>query len=188
MVANTAGISDIGKISANVNGSTDSYVVKITDDPTATASAEQALLAKYGSLDAIRYLPIDISLYDATGTTKITPLPDGITVSITMPIPNDLAIYGGNAKIALTESGSLQMIQPRYTVINQIPCMTYTVDHLSPYVVYVDTSNLSASGSQDATPVTGDSIHPKWFLVIGLAAVAVVLFLKRDPEDKLKTA
>ena len=54
--------------------------------------------------------------------------------------------------------------------------------------IYVDTSNLSATGSPDATPVTGDPIHPKWFLVIGLAAIAIVLFLKRDAEDKLRTA
>lgn len=175
-------------MSATVNGSTDSYVIKITDDPAATAAAEQALTAKFGGLEDVRYLPIDISLYDSTGTTKITPLPEGITVSLTMPIPNDLAVYGGNAKPALTEGGTLRNINPRFTVINGIPCMNFTVDHLSPYVIYVDTTNLSASGSQDATPVTGDPIHPKWFLVIGLAAFAVVLFLKRDPEDKLKTA
>lgn len=174
-------------MSATVNGSTDSYVIKITDTAAADAAAEQALLAKFGSLDAVRYLPIDISLYDSTGTTKISPIPDGVTVSLTMPIPDDLAIYGGNAKPALTEDGQLKVLNPRFTVINGIPCMNFTVDHLSPYVIYVDTSNLSASGSQDATPVTGDPIHPKWFLVIGLAAFAVVLFLKRDPEDKLRT-
>lgn len=163
-------------------------MIKITDTAEADAAADQALLGQYGSLDDLRYLPIDISLYDSTGTTKISPIPDGVSISLTMPIPNDLAIYGGNAKVALTEDGTLRTIQPRFTVINGIPCMTFTIDHLSPYVVYVDTSNLSASGSQDATPVTGDPIHPKWFLVIGLAAFAVVLFLKRDPEDKFRTA
>ena len=188
VIANTSGISDIGKISATVNGSTDSYVIKITDSAEATAAVEQALMAEFGSLDPIRYLPMDISIYDSTGTTKISPLPDGISVSITLPIPDDLAIYGGNAKPANADGGVLSKLNPRFTVINGVPCMTFTATHFSPYTIYVDTSNLSAAGSQDATPVTGDPIHPKWFLVIGLAAIAVVLFLKRDQEDKLKMA
>ena len=188
VIANTAGISDIGKISATVNGSTDSYVIKITDSAEATAAVEQALLAEYGTLDPLRYLPMDISLYDSTGTTKISPLPEGVSVSVTLPIPDDLAIYGGNAKPANAEGGVLSKMNPRFTVINGVPCMTFTATHFSPYVIYVDTANLSTDGSQDATPVTGDPIHPKWFLVIGLAAIAVVLFLKRDSEDRLKMA
>jgi LPXTG-motif cell wall-anchored protein len=32
----------------------------------------------------------------------------------------------------------------------------------------------------DNTPKTGDGIHPKWFLSIGLACMAVVLFMKKD--------
>lgn len=188
VVANTSGITDIGKISATVNGSTDSYVVKIIDSADASTEAEKALLATYGSLDAIRYLPMDISLYDSTGTTKITPIPEGVSVSITMPIPDDLAIYGGNARPASAAGGILENLNPRFTVISGIPCMTFTATHFSPYLIYVDTSNLSATGSPDATPVTGDPIHPKWFLVIGLAAIAIVLFLKRDAEDKLRTA
>ena len=175
-------------MSATVNGSSDNYVIKITETQEANESANTALLAAFGSLDPIRYLPFDISLYDSTGTNKISPIPAGVTISITMPIPDDLAIYGGNAKIASTAGGTLEKIQPRFTVINGVPCMNYEVTHLSPYVAYVDTANLTATGIQDATPQTGDILHPKWFLVIGLAAVSVVLFLKRDKEEVLKPA
>ena len=101
---------------------------------------------------------------------------------------DDLAIYGGNAKIACTEGGVLDKIQPKFTVINGVPCMNYTVTHLSPYVVYVDTNNLTATGTLDATPKTGDPIHPKWFLVIGLAAVSGVMFLMRERKENKETA
>jgi len=175
-------------MSATVNGSSDNYVIKITETQEANESAQAALLAAFGSLEPLRYLPIDISLYDSTGTNKISPIPDGVSVTITMPIPDDLAIYGGNAKVASTSDGTLEKLQPRFTVINGVPCMNYTVTHLSPYVVYVDTANLTEAGVLDSTPQTGDLFHPKWFLVIGLAAVSVVLFLKRDKEELLKTA
>ena len=147
----------------------------------------QALHNKYGDdITPIRYLAFDISLYDSTGTNKISPVPEGVSVTLTMPIPDDLAIYGGNAKIACTTGGVLDVMTPRFTVINGVPCMTFTCTHFSPYMVWVDTANLTEAGISDATPKTADGIHPKWFLCFGLAAIAVVMFLKKDPEEYLK--
>lgn len=181
------GISSTDKLSATVNGSTDNYVIRITRTQEADECAEQALINEFGdNVSAIRYLPFDISLYDSTGTTKISPIPDGVSITLTMPIPDDLAIYGGNAKVASTIGGVMEKIQPKFTMINGVPCMTYTVTHLSPYMVYVDTANLTEQGISDITPKTADGIHPKWFLCIGLAALALVLLLKRDPEEYLK--
>ena len=180
----TPGISDTGKMSATVNGSSDSYTLKISETDEANRLAEQALINKYGSLDNIRYLPIDISLYDSTGQNKISPIPAGTSVSVTVPIPDDLAIYGGNAKAAGTEGGVLEELNPRFTVINEVPCMNFTCDHLSPYVIYVDTANLSDPAMMDSTPKTGDMIHPKWFLAIGLFAASIFMFLKRDKEER----
>ena len=188
MVSSTDGITDKGKMSASVKGSTDNYVVKISDTTEADQAAVTALTGEFGSLTNIRYFPMDISLYDSTGTNKISPVPEGVSVSVTIPIPDDLAIYGGNAKIASTANGSLEKITPKFTVINSVPCMNFTATHFSPYVVYVDTANLTAAGTLDATPKTGDMIHPKWFLVIGLVMAALFMFLKKDKEELLNAA
>ena len=75
-------------------------------------------------------------------------------------------------------------LNPRFTVINEVPCMNFTCDHLSPYVIYVDTANLSDPAMMDSTPKTGDMIHPKWFLAIGLFAASIFMFLKRDKEER----
>lgn len=189
VVSTTGGISDPSKITATVNGSSDNYVIKITQTQEADEMGLAALHSAYGEdISPIRYLPFDISLYDSTGTNKISPVPEGMSVSLTMPIPDDLAIYGGNAKIASTAGGQLDKLQPRFTVINGVPCMTFTCTHLSPYMIYVDTANLTEAGIADATPKTADGIHPKWFLCFGLAAIAIVLFLKKDPEEYIKKA
>lgn len=187
VISTAPGITDNGKMSATVNGSSDNYIIKITETDEADNMAVQALSGAYGTLDNIRYMPFDISLYDSTGTQKISPVPDGITVSVTMPIPDDLTIYGGNNKIASTRNGSLENLQPRFTVIDGVPCMNFTVTHLSPYVIYVDTANLQA-GTLDSTPKTADPIHPKWFLCIGLAAISIFLFLKRDQDSRRRIA
>ena len=187
VISTAPGLSNNGKMSATVNGSSDNYVIKLTETAEADECAKQALSAAFGSLDNIRYMPFDISLYDSTGTQKISPVPEGVTVSVTMPIPDSLQVYGGNNKVASTVGGTLESIKPRFTVIDGVPCMNFTVSHLSPYVIYVDTANLTASGTLDATPKTGDPIHPKWFLCIGLTAISIFLFLKRD-KDTLRAA
>lgn len=188
LISTTSGISDPSKMSATINGSSDNYVIKISETDEANSMADQALTAAFGSLENIRYMPFDISLYDSTGNQKISPVPDGVSINITMPIPDKLAIYGGNAKVASTESGTLEKIPPKFTLINGVPCMNFTVTHLSPYVVYVDTANLTATGTLDSTPKTADPIHPKWFLVIGLAAISGILFLKRDRKETFEAA
>ncbi|MCR4924584.1 MAG: leucine-rich repeat protein [Lachnospiraceae bacterium] len=187
VISTTPGISDTGKMSATVKGSSDNYILKITHSDEADQLAAQALTAKYGSLEHIRYLPMDISLYDGTGTNKISPIPEGVNVNVSTPIPDDLAIYGGNAKVASTIGGKLEDITPRFSVVTGTPMMTFTATHLSPYVIYVDTANLADVGIMDNTPKTGDMIHPKWFLVIGLCAASIFLFLKRD-KNAVKAA
>lgn len=180
------GISNTDIASANVNGSSDNFVVKITDDAQATAAVIAALEAKYGDLSNIAYLPMDISLYDATGTTKITDV-SGVTVDITLPLPDELIQYAGNNKAAAVANGRLEDLNTRFTTIDGIPCVQFTATHFSPYTIYVDTANLTA-GTIDATPKTGDPIHPKWFLAMGLACISIVLFCKKDKQPKVKHA
>ncbi len=180
-----SGISNSNLVSASVNGSSDDYVVKITDSETAKSAVEQALLNEYGSLDAIRYFAMDISLYDKTGTTKIQNT-DGISVTVTMPLPDALASYAGNNKVgAVASSGALEKLQARFTTINNVPCVSFVATHFSPYTIYVDLNDMSAAGSIDATPVTGDPIHPKWFLAMGLAILSVFLFAMKGSKRKV---
>ena len=131
---------------------------------------------------------MDISLYDSTGTNKITDT-TGLSVSITLPLPDSLKDYAGNNKVAGVVNDRLDKLTPKFTTISGVPCITFTAEHFSPYVIYADISNLSAGGA-DNTPKTGDGIHPKWFLSIGLACVSLVLFMKKDSrrQRRVRTA
>lgn len=182
------GISDTDVANATVEGSTDNFVVKITDTAEARAAVEAALINEYGTLDNLRYFAMDISLYDSTGTVKIADT-SNLAVNITMPIPDELRLYAGNNQVAGVVNGNvLDKLSPRFTTINGVPCISFTATHFSPYTVYVDTSNLSA-GVSDSTPKTGDLIHPKWFLAIALACVSLILLLKKDKKQpNVKTA
>lgn len=182
-----SGISNKDLATANVNGSSGNYIVKITEDASATAEVIAALQAKYGDLTNIAYLPMDISLYDSTGQNKITTT-GGITVDITLPLPDELVQYAGNNQAGSVNNGVMEDLNESYTTINNVPCVQFTAVHFSPYAIYVDKGNLT-EGTVDATPKTGDPIHPKWFLAIGLACISVILFCKKDKmQKKVKTA
>lgn len=179
------GISNRDLATANTNGSSDNFIVKISETDEATRAVAAALTNKYGTLDNILYYAMDISLYDSTGTTKITDT-TGLTVDITIPIPDSLVAYGGNNMAGAVINGDqLESLNENFTTINGVPCIRFRAEHFSPYTIYVDTGNL-VEGMLDVTPKTGDPIHPKWFLSLGLACLSVILFLKKDKKVKAK--
>ena len=179
-----SGISNTGVAGVNVNGSQDNYVVKVSDSEEARTLAQQALLSEYGNLDSIKYFAMDISLYDSTGTTKLEN-ETGISVDVTIPIPDALREYGGNNMVGSVKGGQLEKLNNRFTTIDGVPCMTFTATHFSPYAIYVDTNNLTASGIIDTTPKTADPLEPKWFLAIGLALLSILMFLLRGPKNQI---
>ncbi len=180
VVIDKNGLSNTGVVSATVNGSSDNFTIKITESDAASEAAIRALMAEYGSdLSNIKYFPMDITLYDSTGKKKITDT-SGLSIQITLPLPDSLITYAGNNKVAGVVNDKLDKLSPKFNTISGVSCITFTAEHFSPYVIYVDTNNLTAGVITDDTPKTGDGIHPKWFLSIGLACLSAVLFMKKD--------
>jgi len=181
VVIDKNGLSNTGVVSATVNGSSDNFTIKITESSAAAEAAVKALMAEYGDLTNIKYFPMDISLYDSAGNKKITDT-RGLSISITLPLPDSLITYAGNNKVAGIVNDRLDKLDAKFTTISGVSCVIFTAEHFSPYVIYVDTNNLTAGTVADSTPKTGDGIHPKWFLSIGLACIAIVLFVKKDKK------
>lgn len=172
------GISNTDKAYASVSGSTDNFIIKITESTEAANAVATALSNKYYDMNPIKYFAMDISLYDKNGN-KVTNT-NGLSVNVTMPIPDALVQYGGNNKVGAVVNGNvLEDLNCKFTTVDGIPCVTFTATHFSPYTIYVDTSNLSVN-TLDSTPKTGDGIHPKWFVSIALACISLILFMKRD--------
>ncbi|MBP5553496.1 MAG: leucine-rich repeat protein [Lachnospiraceae bacterium] len=185
------GLSNTGVVSATVNGSTDNFTIKITQSQTAERQILDALLKKYGTVDNLIYFPMDISLYDAAGTTQIHDT-SGLTITITLPLPDSMIQYAANNKVAVVTNGEIDGLNARFTTINGVPCVTFTCTHFSPYVIYVNTVELTSgsdgsggygTGNLDNTPKTADFIHPKWFVSIALFAISIVLFLMKDKRN-----
>ncbi len=186
IVIDKNGLSNTGVVSGTVYGSSDNFVIKISEDKDATEEVLKALLNEFGTVENLKYFPMDISLYDSTGKTKITDT-SGLSIKITLPLPDSMIKYAGNNKVAGVVHERLDKLSTRFATIDGVPCVTFTAEHFSPYVIYVDVSDLSSSGTVDESPKTGD-IHPKWFFVIGLGCIGIFLFLKRDKKEKVIVA
>ena len=169
-----------------INGGTaDGYQVNITKSDEAEASFREALLRRYGSLDNIRYFSMDIDVKDENGNDIDT---TGISVTLTLPLPTSMEAYGTNNRVATVDgAGDLEDLNVQFSTLEGRPCATFVAPHFSPYGFYVDTSNL-AIGTLDNTPKTGDPISPKWFISLGLAALSIFLFLKKDPKPQAQAA
>lgn len=186
VVIDKNGLSNTGVVTATVNGSSDNFTIRISESSAAAEAALKALMAEYGDdLSDIKYFPMDISLYDAKGQKKIKDT-KGLSVSITLPLPDSLITYAGNNKVASVVDDRLDKLTPKFTTISGVSCITFTAEHFSPYLIYVDTQNLTAGVVNDDTPKTGDGVHPKWFLSIGLVCIAMVLFMKKDQRVTVK--
>ena len=181
------GFSDKNVASAYVNGSPDNFVVKITESQYAKDKMTEAFESELDSLESIVFFPMDITLYDKSGTVKVTDTAD-ITVTITVPIPDELRKYGGNNRVACESDGELEKLKPKFSTINGIPCISFEASHFSPYAIYVDVDNLGEGEATDENPKTGDGIHPKWFISIGLLGVSLYLFMKRDRRQVVREA
>ena len=97
-----------------------------------------------------------------------------------LAISRDVAAEYAQTILLALVNGKLQELAPSFKTISGVSCISFTATHFSPYVIYVDTDNLNASVIIDSTPKTGDGIHPKWFLSVGLLCISIVLFLKKD--------
>lgn len=106
-------------------------MVNVTEDQTANDLAVQAITGQVGDISRVKYLPMDISLYDSTGRTKIADT-SGISVNITLPLPDDLAQYAGNNKVASTLGGTIEDLNTRFTTVDGVPCVNFTATHFSP--------------------------------------------------------
>ena len=99
--------------------------------------------------------------------------------------------------VTLDQDGQLEAVEHRVVELEDGNYIQLTVNHFSPYGIYQYTAmNAQAvvtdgravitnpSGNKDDTPDTGDFLHPKWFLALGLLAGAVALFFYRGKPKR----
>ncbi len=192
LVESISGMMDGSQVTAKIAGDEGNYLLRIHD----SQNASDAIAKAYGELYGGRYPQnlrgLDICLYDDTGTAAITKLGKQ-TVDITMPVPPNMSLQNMHV-VSLDSDGQLEAVP--YSLSEDGKQLTIRCGHFSPYGIYnyadsaddLQMDGKTRIGTKDLTPDTGDiPIHPKWFLVIGCGALAILCILigfgrKRDAE------
>lgn len=172
---------------ASIPGNDNAYVLKIADSRQAEEDISAAYGELYGGREPSRLSAYDICLYDASGSIPITRLGKQY-ITVQVPIPEGMST-GDLHVVTLDQDGQLEAVEHRIVETDDGEYLQFTTSHFSPFGIYTY-SNFGGqayvsdgkavitdlSGNKDDTPDTGDPIHPKWFLALGLLAGAIALF------------
>lgn len=136
----------------------------------------------------------DITLTDITDTVSLTEFGNN-PLTVTVPLPTEIK---GNTVhvVALDEDRQLEKLDSSLQEKNGKNYVQFSTNHLSTFAIFAMGENGSiqiengevlttVSGRKDYSPNTGDSsIHPKWFIALGLTAIALGFFSYKPRAKK----
>ena len=167
------------------------YHLSLTDKSSSTL--EEAFKRIYGNtLPAMKVF--EMTLTDATDTVELTKLGNN-PLTVTVPLPTEIK---GNTvhAVVLDEDGQLEKLSSSIEKTVGKDYVKFSTNHLSTFAIYamgedgtVQIENGAAvttvSGKKDYSPNTGDnSIHPKWFVAVGISAIAIALMAYKPKKRR----
>lgn len=181
---------------ADIPGDSGSYLLKISDSDQAAEEITAAYGELYGGKSPSNLSAYDICLYDASGNIPITRLGKQ-HANILLKMPGDIEASDNLHVVALDQDGQLEAVEHRMVSLEDGDYIQLTTNHFSSFGIYQyagvngqaavkDGKAVvgSLSGNKDDTPDTGDFLHPKWFLAMGLLAGSVALFFYKGRPKK----
>ncbi|MDE6186266.1 MAG: leucine-rich repeat domain-containing protein, partial [Lachnospiraceae bacterium] len=192
MRINSQKIPESENAAASISGDNDTYILKVSDSDQAAEKISAAYGELYGGKTPSGLSAYEICLYDASGSIPITRLgKQDINVSFKMPeglLADNLHV------VTLDQDGQLEAVEHRIVSMEDGDYIQLTTSHFSPFGIYqytdangqasAGTAMNSRSSKKDDTPDTGDFLHPKWFLALGLLAGSVALFFYKGKNKK----
>ena len=183
----SASLSDI---SASLSGNGGSYYLRVTDSENAYERLQAGYQAVYRQQLPQSVLCTNILLVDQKTGVPITKLgSEQLTMSMTLPE----SLQGGSLRILETDAnGQLENI----SYVRDGNRVTFHVSHLGSFAfvnvaansdanvyaqesVTADGTVINSFGNLDDSPDTGDALHPKWFVAVGLFASSLAVLLSK---------
>lgn len=195
LLAQNQGVSKASDVLHDITipGSEEDFILHIRESEDAAARISDAYGELYGGRTPSKLQAYEISLMDQTDTVPIHKLGKQ-TATVELSVPDGISTDQMHV-VTLDEDGQLEAINYEVTESDGESKIRFTTSHFSPYGIYEYdgfggtgvVSNGKAiirGGSKDNTPDTGDLIHPKWFLALGLAALACAFLFYKGQGKK----
>ena len=195
LLAQNQGVSKASDVMHDITipGSEEDFILHIRESEDAAARISDAYGELYGGRTPSKLQAYEISLMDETDTVPIHKLGKQ-TATVELSVPDGISTDQMHV-VTLDHDGQLEAVNYEIVESNGENKIRFTTSHFSPYGIYEYdgfggtgvVSNGKAiirGGMKDNTPDTGDLIHPKWFLALGLAALACVFLFYRGQGKK----
>ncbi len=188
---NSYSLPQSGAARAVMEGTEGAYVLSVQDSEEAKAEIGDVYKEIYGNK-----LPHNLCAYEMTLTEARTGLPitslGRQSMEVTLPLPKGVGTANLHV-VCLDGDGQLEEVESRIVSSDGTDAIAFTAKHFSYYGIYnygdsslhvADVQDgqavFTSLGSKDDSPNTGDySIHPKWFLCVGLLSSAMAVFFYR---------
>lgn len=159
-------------------GSKEEYVINIVKNDKENTKVKDAYIRIYGNTVPANFTTYDISLLDYNTGVHITKfgkqkLPISISIPDNMPTTN-LHV------ICLDEDEQLEDLPFEVVAEDSGLVINFDISHTGTYGLYSFNSTAVSLFKLDESPDTGDYIHPKWFLAIGLFALGLIFIFLKD--------
>ena len=198
LLAQNQGVSKASDVlhDITISGSEEDFILHIRESEDAATRISDAYGELYGGRTPSKLQAYEISLMDETDTVPIHKLGKQ-TATVELSVPDGISTDQMHV-VTLDEDGQLEAVNYEVTESNGESKIRFTTSHFSPYGIYEYdgfggtgvVSNGKAiirGGIKDNTPDTGDLIHPKWFLALGLTALACVFLFYKGQGKKAST-
>ena len=160
-------------------GSDDKYYLNISDDNT--EYVKEAYKRIFGETAPGNFYGFKIRLFDGKTGTEITKFGKQ-KLNVTVKIPENMPTKNIHV-ICTDENLQLEDLSYEKTEVDGKIAVSFDITHTGHYGLYSYSSGASSDGDLDDSPDTGDPIHPKYFLALGVFAIALSLLLYKSKKD-----
>jgi hypothetical protein len=185
---NTALFPLTDKISASILNSNSKYHFILSEVPETSTQLKDAFLYHYqDELEKDVWMEFELQVFDQSMLIPIRKFGDD-KLTITLPVSDTLA-QEYLRLVTVDQDGQLEEIPLQIMSENDLYWIQFKVQHLSPFALYVEKNNNQGlnqknvpktflSSRKDESPETGDwNVNTKWFLIVGLVSVSLILML-----------
>ncbi len=156
-------------------GSNEEYILTVSNDSTPDNGIKEAYKRIYGDSVPQNLSTFEIDLRPSGSEVLLTKFGKQ-TLYYAMAVPSNVPTSNLHV-ICSDEDGQMEDLPYKVVNDNGSLKLTFELSHTGKYGVYAYSSESASSLNLDSTPDTGDPIHPKWFLALGLFAIGIAWFV-----------
>ena len=167
-------------------GAGERYILDVIKDSYVNISVKDAYKRIYGDNVPANFTTYTIFMTEKDSGVRITKFGKQ-TYPITIELPDNMPTSNLHV-ICIDEYEQLEDLPFRVQESDGKLSVQFEISHTGNYGLYSFNSTAVSKYNLDVSPDTGDRIHPKWFLAVGLLALGLAMILIKGKEKAIAKA